>query len=99
MAFSEQEIQRRGKLDELRKLGINPYPAPTFVVSHHSTDILDGYSEEKRDSFADVAVAGRIMSLNDKGKVMFIKLQDAKGIIQLYLRRDDISPAEDKSLF
>jgi len=99
MAFSEQELQRRSKLDELRKLGIDPYPAPTFTVSHHSEDILTGYTEEKKDLFADVSVAGRIMSLNDKGKVMFIKLQDAKGIIQLYVRRDDISPGDDKSLF
>lgn len=84
---------------ELRRLGIDPYPAAAFAVSHHSLDILSGYSEEKKDLFANVTVAGRIMSLNDKGKVMFIKLQDAKGIIQLYVRRDDISPGEDKSFF
>jgi lysyl-tRNA synthetase class 2 len=99
MAFSEQELQRRSKLDELRKLGIDPYPASTFTVSHHSEDILNGYTEEKKELFADVSVAGRIMSLNDKGKVMFIKVQDARGIIQLYVRRDDISPGDDKSLF
>lgn len=99
MALSEQEVQRRNKLDELRKLGIDPYPAATFNVSHYSTDILSGFSEEKKDLFAEVAVAGRVMSLNDKGKVVFVKLQDAKGIIQLYLRRDDISADDDKSLF
>src|SRR5690349_20761770 len=99
MALSDQEIQRRGKLEELRKLGLDPYPAPTFDVTHHSTDILQGYSEEKKDDFADVRIAGRIMSLNDKGKVVFVKLQDANGIIQLYLRRDDLSPGDDKSLF
>lgn len=90
MHFSEQELQRRNKLTELRALGIDPYPAPLFHVTHHSTDILSGFSEEKKDSFNDVAIAGRIMSLNDKGKVLFIKIQDSKGVIQLYVRRDDI---------
>ena len=90
MHFSEQELQRRNKLTELRALGIDPYPAPLFNVTHHSTDILSGFSEEKKDAFNDVAIAGRIMSLNDKGKVLFIKIQDSKGLIQLYVRRDDI---------
>lgn len=90
MQFSEQELQRRHKLEELRALGIDPYPAPSFPVTHFSTDILSGYAEERKDLFADVAVAGRIMSLNDKGKVLFIKVQDSKGVIQLYVRRDDI---------
>jgi lysyl-tRNA synthetase class 2 len=78
---------------------LDPYPAATFEVTHYSTDILQGYSEEKKDAFADVKVAGRVMSLNDKGKVLFIKIQDARGILQLYVRRDDVSPGEDKSLF
>lgn len=99
MALSEQELQRRQKLDELRKLGIDPYPAPTFPVTHHSADILSVYSEATKDQFSAVSLAGRIMSLNDKGKVMFIKIQDAMGVIQLYVRRDDISPGEDKTLF
>jgi lysyl-tRNA synthetase class 2 len=99
MALSEQEVQRRNKLDELRKLGLDPYPAATFAVTHYSTAIVDGYTEEKKDQFADVTVAGRVMSLNDKGKVMFIKLQDSQGIVQLYVRRDDLSPGEDKTLF
>lgn len=90
MHFSEQELQRRNKLAELRALGVDPYPAPLFPVSHYSTDILSNFSEEKKDSFADVAIAGRIMSLNDKGKVLFVKVQDSKGVIQLYVRRDDI---------
>lgn len=90
MHFSEQELQRRNKLTELRALGIDPYPAASFPVTHYSADILSGYTEEKKDIYSDVAVAGRIMSLNDKGKVLFIKVQDSKGIIQLYVRRDDI---------
>jgi lysyl-tRNA synthetase class 2 len=99
MQFSEQELQRRNKLQELRALGIDPYPASSFPVTHYSTDILSGYSEEKKDSYKDISVAGRIMSLNDKGKVLFIKVQDSKGVIQLYVRRDDICPGENKDLF
>src|SRR4051794_23805011 len=90
MQFSEQELQRRNKLTELRALGIDPYPAPSFPVSHYSKDILGDFTLEKADTYKDVTLAGRIMSLNDKGKVLFIKIQDSKGIIQLYVRRDDI---------
>ncbi len=99
MQFSEQELQRRAKLGELRALGIDPYPAPSFPVTHFSTDILSGYTEEKKDLFKDVAVAGRIMSLNDRGKALFIKIQDSKGVVQVYIRRDDICPGDDKVLF
>jgi lysyl-tRNA synthetase class 2 len=99
MQFSEQELQRRHKLEELRAMGIDPYPAPTFPVTHYSTDILSGYTEEKKDLYKDVAIAGRVMSLNDKGKVLFIKVQDSKGVIQLYVRRDDICPGENKDIF
>jgi lysyl-tRNA synthetase class 2 len=99
MHFSEQELQRRNKLTELRALGVDPYPAPLFHVTHHSTDILNNFSEEKKDNFTDVAIAGRIMSLNDKGKVLFIKVQDSKGVIQLYVRRDDICPGDNKDFF
>ena len=99
MNLSEQEIIRRQKLDEIRKLGIDPYPAPSFAVTHYSTDIKEAYTEETKEQFASISMAGRIMSLNDKGKVLFIKIQDSKGIIQLYVRRDDIVPGEDKTFF
>jgi lysyl-tRNA synthetase, class II len=99
MNLSEQEIIRRQKLDELKKLGIDPYPAPLFPITHHSEDIKTHFTEETKDSFAKVSLAGRIMSLNDKGKVLFIKIQDSKGVIQLYVRKDDICPGEDKSFF
>jgi lysyl-tRNA synthetase class 2 len=99
MHLSEQEIIRRQKLDEIRKLGIDPYPAPSFPVTHHSEDIKAGFSEETKEQFTGVSLAGRIMSLNDKGKVLFIKIQDSKGVIQLYVRRDDVCPGEDKSFF
>ncbi|MGN6354248.1 MAG: lysine--tRNA ligase [Parafilimonas sp.] len=97
--LSEQEIIRRNKLEKLEALGVNPYPAPLYPVTHYSADIKNTFSEETKDQFADVCVAGRIMSINDKGKVFFIKIQDSKGIIQLYVRKDDICPGEDKTLF
>jgi lysyl-tRNA synthetase class 2 len=99
MHLSDQEIIRRQKLQEIRDLGIDPYPAALFNITHHSTDIKDHYTEETKDQYAAVSLAGRIMSLNDKGKVLFIKIQDSKGVIQLYVRRDDICPGEDKSFF
>src|SRR5690606_21531362 len=95
----EQEIIRREKLQELQNLGIDPYPAALYPVTHYSEDIKSGYTEEEKSRYENVAVAGRIMSLNDKGKVFFIKIQDTKGIIQLYVRRDDICPGDDKTLF
>jgi lysyl-tRNA synthetase class 2 len=97
--LSEQEIIRREKLQQLKELGIDAYPAPLFPVSHYSTDIKAQFSEETKEQFSQVTVAGRIMSINDKGKVFFIKIQDSKGVIQLYVRRDDICPGEDKTLF
>ncbi|MBS1916398.1 MAG: lysine--tRNA ligase [Bacteroidetes bacterium] len=97
--LSEQEIIRREKLKALQDAGIDPYPAALYPVSHYSADIKEKFSEETKDQFADVTVAGRIMSINDKGKVFFIKIQDSKGIIQLYVKRDDICPGEDKSFF
>ncbi len=97
--LSEQEIIRRNKLEKLEALGINPYPAPLYSVTHYSSDIKNAFTEETKEQFADICVAGRIMSINDKGKVFFIKIQDSKGIIQLYVRKDDVCPGEDKTLF
>ncbi len=96
-SLSEQEIIRREKLQALEAAGINPYPAPLYPITHYSTEIKDQYTEETKEQFASVCVAGRIMSVNDKGKVLFIKIQDDKGIIQLYVKRDEICPDEDKS--
>lgn len=97
--LSEQEIIRRNKLKELETAGIDAYPAPLFPVTHFSKEIKDAFTEENKDAFASVCIAGRIMSINDKGKVFFIKIQDSKGIIQLYVKRDEICPGEDKSYF
>lgn len=97
--LSEQEIIRREKLQKLTEQGIDAYPAPLYPVSHYSTDIKDGFTEESKEQFAQVCVAGRVMSINDKGKVFFIKIQDTKGIFQLYVKRDELCPDEDKSFW
>ncbi len=99
LQLSEQEIIRRNKLEKLRALNIDAYPAPLYPVSHYSADIKNNFTEETKEQFSNVCVAGRIMSLNDKGKVFFIKIQDSKGVIQLYVRKDDVCEGEDKTLF
>ena len=96
-SLSEQEIIRREKLQQLEAAGINPYPAPLYPVTHYSSDIKQNYTEETKELFAAVCVAGRIMSVNDKGKVLFVKIQDDKGIFQLYIKRDEVCPGEDKT--
>ncbi|MFL9481912.1 lysine--tRNA ligase [Chitinophagaceae bacterium LWZ2-11] len=97
--LSEQEIIRREKLQKIQDVGIDPFPAPLYPVNAFSTDIKQNYTEETKEEFTNVCVAGRIMAINDKGKVFFIKIQDSKGIIQLYVKRDDICPGEDKSFW
>ncbi|MBS1621820.1 MAG: lysine--tRNA ligase [Bacteroidetes bacterium] len=97
--LSEQELLRREKLAELIMMGIEPYPAPLYPVNSNSAYIKEKFSEEKKTDFADVCLAGRIMSVRDMGKANFAVIQDAHGRIQLYIRRDDICPGEDKSLY
>ncbi len=97
--LSEQEQLRREKLAELIMMGIEPYPAPLFPVNSNSIYIKQNYSEERKEEFADVCLAGRLMSVRDMGKANFAVIQDAHGKIQLYIRRDDICPGEDKSLY
>ena len=75
--LSEQEIIRREKLAELNKLGIDAYPAPLYPVSHYSTAIKAGFKDETKEQYADVCVAGRIMSIRDMGKACFAVLQDS----------------------
>ncbi|CAN5910716.1 lysine--tRNA ligase [soil metagenome] len=96
--FSEQELIRRGKLDELRKLGIDPYPAAEFTVNVTAKDIAENYERDKTN-YKDVSIAGRLMTVRDMGKAAFASLQDATGRIQIYVRRDDICPGEDKSVY
>lgn len=97
--LSEQEIIRREKLKELEQLGINAYPAALYPVTHYSTDIKAGFTQETKEQFAEVCLAGRIMSIRDMGKANFAVLQDAAGKIQFYIRQDDICPGEDKTLY
>ena len=97
--FSEQEIIRRDKLKQLQQKGIDAYPAAAYPVTHYSAEVKEHFTEEGKEAFADVCLAGRIMSLMDKGKVFFLKIQDKKGLIQVYVRRDDICPGDDKSFF
>ena len=98
--LSEQEIIRREKLAELEKLGIDPYPAPLFPVNTTAAHIKEAYKgEENKDQFTDVCLAGRIMSVRDMGKANFAVLQDSSGKIQFYVKRDDICPGEDKTLY
>ncbi|MGE0566375.1 MAG: lysine--tRNA ligase [Bacteroidia bacterium] len=98
MELSEQEIQRREKLEEIKKLGIDPYPAEEFKVNVTASDIKSNYERDKLN-YKDIAIAGRIMSVRDMGKACFAVIQDATGRIQIYVRRDDICSGEDKSLY
>ena len=98
--LSEQEIIRREKLEELKKLGIDPYPAPLYPVNTNSAYIKANYKgEENKADFAEVCLAGRLMSVRDMGKANFAELQDGAGKIQLYIKQDDICPGEDKTLY
>jgi len=98
--LSEQEMIRREKLQELEKLNINPYPAALYPINTSAAKIKNTYrGEENKDDFANVCIAGRIMSIRDMGKANFAVLQDESGKIQLYIKRDDICPGEDKSLY
>jgi lysyl-tRNA synthetase class 2 len=92
--LSEQEELRRGKLAELRKLGIDPYPAEEFKINVSAKDIKDNYERDKLN-YKDIRFAGRIMSVRDMGKAAFAVLQDSTERIQIYVRRDDICPNED----
>ena len=94
MQLSEQEQVRREKLIQLRKLGINPYPADLYPVDIKTNDIKQNFSEGKK-----VTIAGRLMSRRIQGKVSFAELQDSEGRIQVYFNRDEICPGEDKSQY
>jgi len=97
--LSEQEQIRREKLAELIMMGIEPYPAPLFPVNNNTANIKAQYTEENKQAFENVCIAGRIMSVRDMGKANFAVIQDCAGRIQLYIKRDDICPGEDKSLY
>jgi lysyl-tRNA synthetase, class II len=92
--LSEQELQRRASLEKLRELGIEPYPAEEFKVTHHSGQIKSNFCDNEA-----VIIAGRMMSQRIMGKASFAEIQDAQGRIQVYFNRDEICPTDDKSLY
>lgn len=98
LELSEQEIVRRNNLNELRAMGIDPYPAAEYPTDAFSTDIKAEYDENAVEK-QQVCIAGRMMSRRIMGKASFIELQDSKGRIQVYITRDDICPDENKDLY
>ena len=96
--LNDQEIVRREKLQKLNELGIDAYPAAAFEVNCNSQEILSNYNDTEKN-FQNVSIAGRIMSINSKGKVTFFKIQDQKGKIQLFVSIDNVCPGEDKTFY
>ena len=107
LELSEQEILRRQSLEELRRLGIDPYPAAEYATNAFSTDIISDFEAAEANGDAasstagprEVCIAGRMMSCRVMGKASFVGLQDSKGRIQVYVTRDDICPGENKDLY
>ena len=97
LELSEQEICRRNSLEELRKMGINPYPAAAYPVNAYSTEIKEAFDEQAEPR--EVCVAGRMMSRRVMGKASFAELLDSKGRIQVYVSRDDLCPDDDKTYY
>ena len=96
--LSEQEMIRRNSLNELLRLGINPYPPDTFEVTAHSEEIKKKFAVDP-SLFQDISISGRIMSRRIMGAASFVEIQDSSGRIQLYVKRDDLCPGEDKTLY
>ena len=97
LELSEQEIGRRESLQELRNMGIDPYPAAEFPTNAFSTEIKENFKDDEESR--EVIIAGRMMSRRVMGKASFAELQDSKGRIQVYITRDDICPGENKDLY
>ena len=97
LELSEQEIVRRNSLAELRKMGIEPYPAEEYVVTGHTKEIKENFKADAEPR--EVRIAGRIMSRRIMGKASFMELQDSEGRIQVYISRDDLCPGEDKDTY
>ena len=99
MALSEQEVIRRENMESIRALGIDPFPAIHYKITHHSEGIKAGYSEETEEEWQSVRIAGRLMTKRVMGKASFATIQDSTGRIQIYVSRDDICPDENKDLY
>ncbi len=97
LELSEQETIRRNSLEQLRTMGINPYPAAEYVVNAYSDDIIANFSDDAEPR--QVSVAGRMMNRRIMGKASFFELQDSLGRIQVYVSRDDLCPGEDKEMY
>ncbi len=97
LELSEQEIIRRNSLEQLKAMGINPYPADEFVVNAYSDDIIANFSDDAEPR--QVSIAGRMMNRRIMGKASFFELQDSKGRVQVYVSRDDLCPGEDKEMY
>ena len=97
LELSEQEIVRRGSLDELRRRGIDPYPAAEYKVNAYTDEIRDTFNDDAPRR--DVTIAGRVMSRRIMGKASFLELQDSHGRIQVYVSRDEICPGDDKDFY
>ncbi|MFI3315436.1 MAG: lysine--tRNA ligase [Rikenellaceae bacterium] len=97
--LNEQQQIRRASLEAIREMGIEPYPAEMFKTNSSSKAIRDGFSEETKEQFSDVIVAGRIMSRRIMGNASFVELQDSCGRIQVYIKRDDVCPEGDPTLY
>lgn len=96
--LTEQEIFRRNSLEELKKLGIDPYPADLFEINASAKDIKENYERDKL-SYKNISIAGRIMSRRIMGNASFFELMDSSGRIQVYVKRDEICPEEDKTIY
>jgi lysyl-tRNA synthetase class 2 len=96
--LSELELLRRNSLNQLRELGIDPYPAEAFEINANAADILANYDRDKT-AYKNISIAGRIMSRRIMGSASFVELQDSTGRLQIYLKRDDLCPDEDKTLY
>jgi lysyl-tRNA synthetase, class II len=96
--LSEQELERRKDREELMALGINPYPAESYPINVTAADIHRNYENRKTD-YKDISIAGRLMSRRIMGSASFAEIQDSTGILQIYVRRDDICPDEDKTYY
>jgi lysyl-tRNA synthetase class 2 len=96
--LSEQEVLRRSALTQLRELGIDPYPAEGYEINTNAADILANY-EGNKEAYQNVSLAGRIMTRRIMGSAAFVELQDSTGRVQVYLKRDELCPDEDKTLY
>ena len=97
LELSEQEIVRRGSMDEMRRLGIDPYPAAEYKVTGYTNEIKETFSDDAPQR--QVSIAGRIMSRRIMGKASFVEIQDSCGRIQVYISRDDLCPDENKDMY